>query len=166
MTDANIQAAATPAATASASTSPLVAFDNATATAAADQAMATLSEWAFAAHEKRATGEAIDALRGPADGEPSPLIAAPVIAAATLLIAAEADMFVAARNAVVSTAPAANDGADAFALASDEAPMPTWSAAARPPDTVEHAAPMLASDDIAAHGMGLDWTHFNLPGLS
>ncbi len=171
MTDANIQAAAMPAEAASdstaASTSPLVTFDNAAATSPADQALTPLSEWAFAAHEKLATGEAIDALRGPQESEVSPIIAAPVIAAATMAIAAEADMFVAASDALVSTAPAASD--DAFALTTDEAGPPMWSAAsaAETPDAVEHVtAPMLASHDIAAHGMGLDWTHFSLPGLS
>ena len=168
MSDANIQAATT-SQTNSDSTSPLVAFDNAAAISESDQGLTPLSEWAFAAHEKLATGEAIDALRGPDDGEASPLMAAPVIAAATMVIAAEADMFVAARNALVSTAPSANDGADAFALADDEATTPMWSASdvAETPEAVGPVvAPALASHDMAAHGFGLDWTDFSLPGLS
>lgn len=166
MTNAVLQAAATPAQSASDSPSPLVTFDNAAASAA-DQTLKPLSEWAFAAHEKLAAGEAIDALRGPADSEASPLIAAPVIAAATMAIAAEADMFVAARDALVSSAPVVSD--DAFALATDDAEAPMWSAidAAEAPEAVETlVAPALASHDIAAHGMGLDWTDLSLPGLS
>ena len=166
MSDANIQAAATAAQSASDSPSPLVTFDNAAASAA-DQTLTPLSEWAFAAHEKLAPGEAIDALRGPEDGEAPPLIAAPVIAAATMVIAAEADMFVAARDALVSTAPAA--GEESFALVTDDAEAPMWSAidAAEATEAVAPvAAPALASHDIAAHGMGLDWTDLSLPGLT
>lgn len=147
-----------------ASTSPLVSFDNdaATATDAGHGvAIAPVSEWAFAAIETCGSGEAIDALRGPREAEVSPIIAAPVIAAATMMIVAEADMFAEQGHVLVAMAPAAVES-DGPSAAADEATSAMWSAdevAIGVGHAIEFGGEqMLASGDIAPHGFSLDWT--------
>ena len=155
----------TNAANQTASTSPFVSFDNesTTATDGGDGfAVATVSEWAFAAIETRGSGDAIDALRGPQEAEVPPIIAAPVIAAATMMILAEADMFVEQGDALVAMAPAAAESASQSAAA-DEATPAMWSgdeAAIGAGHAIEFGGGerMLAAGDIAPHGFSLDWT--------
>ena len=150
------------AANQTASTSPLVSFENEAATAGKGFAVAPVSEWAFAAIETRGSGEAIDALRGPQESEVSPIIAAPVIAAATTMIAAEADMFAEHGDVLVAMAPAAFESASQSAAADEASPAVRSSdeAAIGVGHAIDFAADehVLAVGDPGLHGFGLDWT--------